>query len=142
MAAPVESGQRHEQQIGIDGGRLGARLGDIESAGDGRIAHAPEPEGQWRAAGNRDRQGGREALGREGLEKRERVGLVANGRESRNDSSAPLARAGEPLLDEAGGQESARLRIERSTARQRALAQQRFGSAAPDMFASIRRSLR
>ena len=40
MAAPVERGERHEQQIRIDARASRRRFGDVHRAGDGRLARA------------------------------------------------------------------------------------------------------
>ena len=63
MAAPVEAGERHEQEIRIDGGRLEAGSGiDIAPARSARPAR--QRRKVERRAARTDRQRGREALAR------------------------------------------------------------------------------
>ena len=88
MAAPVERGERHEQQVGIESGRLGRRLGNAHLPGDGRLAGPPAAEHERLAAGAGDRQRGRNARARERGEQRQRVGFVAHGMEG-GDAAAP-----------------------------------------------------
>jgi hypothetical protein len=139
MAAPVETGERHEQQVGIDDFRAGERLGDVHRAGLGRIAGPPEAEGEGRRARDGDRQGGvKTAVGERG-EQRQSVRLILDGQKRRGDSGVDPSGDGEALFGKAARKHCADFGSKRAAPPQSFLAQ---GALAADGIVHLKRSIR
>ena len=107
VAAPVEAGERHEQEIRIDGGRSLEGLANGHRPGASRLARPPEAKSQRRPPANDGRQGGRESFVGERGQKQERVGLVAHRMKGRDDPRTPEAREAQALLGEATAESGA-----------------------------------
>ena len=92
MAAPVEGGERREQQIWLHVQRFGRRLRDVHGATAEEIAGLPQPEAEPVTARDGDGQGGRKARRGERLQKRQRVRLVGQGIKGGDDARPPQQR--------------------------------------------------
>jgi hypothetical protein len=101
VAAPIEAGQRHEQEIGVDDGGFLDRLANGHRACASRLSGPPEAKSKSRSSANDDRQRGCESFAGERCQKQERVRLIADGVKDRNDRRAPEPREPQTFLGEA-----------------------------------------
>ena len=89
-AAPVEGGERHEQQIRLDLGALRRRFGDIHGAQQNSVAGLPAAKDQRLTSPPGDGQSGKQTLVGEGGEKRQRVRFVGHRIKGRDDFRVPI----------------------------------------------------
>ena len=105
MAAPVETGERHEQEVRVDGRRaVSSGSGMPMPPSARRVAGPPEAEGQRRAAADDDRKRRREAVVRQRVEEGERVRLLADWMEGGDDRGGPEAREAQAFLNQTLGE--------------------------------------
>ena len=100
VAAPVEAGKRHEQEIGLDDRRVLDGLANGHCACARGLPRPPEAKDERRSPANDDRQGGRESFVGKRCEKQERVRLIAQGVKDRDDPGTPETREAQTLLGE------------------------------------------
>ena len=129
MAAPIEGGERHEQQVGLDQRGRFAGLRHAQCAARQRLAGPPQAEGERRRAAVSDRQRGGEAMRLQGGDERPGVRLVADRREGGDDSRPPAPRPFEADCGEPRGQRGAGRRIDGAAAVERLTAQDRLAIA-------------